>query len=352
MRKSTTSADLVAVEAVPVEPVEPGAVLPSPRRPDECPVTLYLANDLTTEASRRGALSNLRTAARTLTQGRVEDPMLVNWPTVTQPVMARLRALLLEQGRSPAGVNTVLAVVRGVLRQCWRLGLVSHEQFARATDVKPARGKRVDRKGRALTQGEVLALMDACCSDATPAGARDAALFALALGAGLRRAELSGLTLADWRPATAEEPDTAVLFVRGKGNKERKVYVTNGAREAVEDWLRARGKEAGGLFVPVDKGGQVHPDGGLTGQAITLAMKKRAEQAGVPPFSPHDCRRTYISGLLDHGVDISTAATLAGHASVETTRVYDRRGERAAMQAAATVHIPYSRRREAARGAG
>ena len=326
-------------------PAEPAAVaqldLVLPLSPDHCPVTVYLANDLTSVAGRQTMLSNLRRAARVLSGGKVDDPRLVPWYQLGQQHVARLRALLLEQGAAPSSVNTVLSGVKGVLRQCWRLGLLTHEQFARATDVKAAKGTRVDRTGRCLADGEVRALFGVCAEDTSPAGLRDAAVLALALH-GLRRAELSALQVDDFtRPAGQPHGQ---LIVRGKGNKERKVFISNGALEALEDWLALRGAEPGALFVPINKGGHLALDGGLTGQAIAAMIAKRATQAGAAKFSPHDCRRTCVSGLLDAGVDISTAAQIAGHASVETTRIYDRRGERAAVAAAGTVHIPYKRK--------
>jgi integrase len=69
--------------------------------------------------------------------------------------------------------------------------------------------------------------------------------------------------------------------------------------------------------------------------------EKRGQEAGLREFSPHDLRRTYISVLLDRGVDLATAADLAGHASPNTTKRYDRRGERARHAAAEVVVVPY-----------
>ena len=69
--------------------------------------------------------------------------------------------------------------------------------------------------------------------------------------------------------------------------------------------------------------------------------EKRAREAGVREFAAHDLRRTYISSLLDQGVDLSVASDLAGHSSPNTTKRYDRRGERAAHKAAVAAVIPY-----------
>ncbi|MEK6208567.1 MAG: site-specific integrase [Chloroflexota bacterium] len=71
----------------------------------------------------------------------------------------------------------------------------------------------------------------------------------------------------------------------------------------------------------------------LTDQAIYGVMRRRAADAGVARFSPHDCRRTFVGDLLDSGVDLVTVKGMAGHASVQTTARYDRRGEAAKRKA-------------------
>ncbi len=87
-----------------------------------------------------------------------------------------------------------------------------------------------------------------------------------------------------------------------------------------------RGRSPGALLCPISKGGQIQIRH-MTSQAVLLIVKKRAEEAGVESFSPHDFRRTFCSDLLDAGVDIVTVQKLAGHSSPVTTAKYDRRGE-------------------------
>jgi len=153
----------------------------------------------------------------------------------------------------------------------------------------------------------------------------------------LRRAEVAVLDLEDYDTGTGE------LLVLGKGGKQRNIYIDNGAADALADWLIIRGDREGRLLLAINKGGRML-DHGITDQAIYNVLRKRTKQAGVRDCSCHDLRRSFISDLLDAGADISTVAKLAGHAQVQTSARYDRRGEEAKRKAVALLHIPYRRR--------
>ena len=101
-----------------------------------------------------------------------------------------------------------------------------------------------------------------------------------------------------------------------------------------------RGDDSGLLFTPIRKGGTVESRR-MTSQAVYNVMKQRAKKASVKPFSPHDLRRSFVSELLDRGADIVTVQKLAGHANVQTTARYDRRGEEAKIRAVELLHVPY-----------
>jgi site-specific recombinase XerD len=80
----------------------------------------------------------------------------------------------------------------------------------------------------------------------------------------------------------------------------------------------------------------------LTDQAVWHILQQRRKQANVKTFSPHDLRRTFISTLWDAGADGVSIQRLAGHANIQTTARYDRRGEEAKRRAAEMVYVPFA----------
>lgn len=304
----------------------------APEPLDRNPAAVYLAG--LAPGSRRTMRGALDTIAGLLSDGRV-DALGVDWAALRFQHTAAIRSKLAEF-YAPATANKMLSALRGVLEAAWRLELMTAEDYQRAADVKSVTGSTLPA-GRALTAGEIAALMEACASDPTPAGARDAAMIALLRSCGLRRAEVCALEMADYTPADG------MLIIRGKGHKERTAYVANGAADALTDWLAVRGDAPGAMFCPVNKGGRVIVSQ-MTTESVYAVIQKRGAEAGVSDLSPHDFRRTFVSDLLDAGADISTVQRLAGHASVTTTTRYDRRGEQAKRKAVELLHVPYRKR--------
>lgn len=125
----------------------------------------------------------------------------------------------------------------------------------------------------------------------------------------------------------------------GKGSKAQLTYLPPHAISGVQNWLALRGQEAGPLLYPVHRVRRLlHRR--LSDQAVLGVLQKRATQAGIPPLSPHDLRRTFITELLTAGVDLLTVQQLVGYASPRTTARYDRRGEAAKQRAVALLEIP------------
>lgn len=315
-------------EITTTQPIDLVLIAPLPL--DRNPAAVYLAG-LANDKARRVQKNALDTIAAMLT-GEA-DCLSCNWAALRFQHTAAIRARLANE-YSAASARRMVSAMRGALKAAWRLELMPADDYHRAVDLKPIRGETLPA-GRALSPGEIGALMRSCENDPTPAGARDAALIACMYPGGLRRDEVTWLDLTDY------DPQTGALTVRhGKGNKERVTYLVNGAMRAMADWLAIRGGEPGPLFWPVNKGGRTAPVR-LSGQAMYRVLAKRGNDAGIANFSPHDLRRTFISDLLDAGADIATVAKLAGHADVATTARYDRRPEQAKQRAAGLLHLPY-----------
>jgi site-specific recombinase XerD len=290
-----------------------------------------------------------------------EDAIVVfPWEQLRFEHTSVLRARLADRYK-PSTANKHIAALRGVLKAAWQLELMTAEDYHKAANIKNVRGASLP-VGRSLKEGELRVLLLTCQQDRTTKGCRDLALIALLFATGLRRQEITLLDYTDY------DRETHALRVRGKGQKERLVYVeAPGAYEALHTWLLQRGEESGPLFVRIRRGGHLvrsviitlgspyyKEENGepplltaslqrLTEQGIYAIVLERVEASGILPLTTHDFRRNFIGELLDNGVDLSTAQKLAGHASPTTTARYDRRPEATKKRAAGTLHVPVIR---------
>lgn len=331
-----------AVLAVDVEGLEP---LPVPLRRSvdgalvadwgSVPARVYVAG--LSGDGRRTMTACLQAVAAWLSGGRADIDTLP-WAALRYPHTSAVRAALAravaEDRYAPATANKHLAALRGALKAAWRMGLVDSEDYHRAVDLRPIAGTRLPA-GRDVDGAELAALLAHCTADETAAGARDAAIVALAYLSGARRSELASLHLAD--------VDTVppAVRVRGKGGKERLVPLSPAIGPLLERWLDSRGGWDGPLFCPIDRSGALRRGRGVTGEAIRQVLARRAMAAGVAALSPHDLRRTYAGDLLDAGADLPAVQQLMGHASPSTTSRYDRRGDRARRVAAERLTLDF-----------
>ena len=90
------------------------------------------------------------------------------------------------------------------------------------------------------------------------------------------------------------------------------------------------------LFNRIQRNGRVASQP-LTTNGLTGILAQLQHDAGIARFTPHDMRRTFITRLLEQGVDINTVRQLAGHSDISTTTRYDYRDE--GMKVSASRHI-------------
>jgi site-specific recombinase XerD len=297
---------------------------------DRCPAAVYLAQ--LKQSSRRPQKQALDLVASLLTSGTA-DCVTLNWAALRYQHTAAVRSRLLDR-YAPATANRILSALRGVLKQTWLLGQMSAEEYHRAARLSPVIGETLPA-GRELLAEEIASLIQNCIEDGGPIGIRDTAIISILFGAGLRREEITKLNLEDYNPEGAK------FVIRGKRSKQRVAYLGDGALAALVTWLELRGEDAGPLFVPLKRGGNLRYGRRLSPQSIYYLLKVRAKKAGVKPFTPHDLRRTFVSRLLGAGVDIAIVAKMAGHSNIQTTARYDRRPEETKQRAAKLLQLPY-----------
>jgi site-specific recombinase XerD len=256
-----------------------------------------------------------------------EGPLeAIPWNLVEYQHLALIRNNLTQQGKAANTINLTLSAVRGVMKACFNLKLINADQLMLLNNVKPLRGQRLP-SGRSLGSSDVRKLQKVCQIDKTSAGKRDHALIALMLATGLRRSEVIAITIDDYNTRTG------ILNIQsGKGDKQRTAYLNVESRQVIRQWLLARGCWPGSLFNPVTKTGTILGNA-LSSQSVYDIVKQRSEQANIDHVRPHDLRRTFVTQLLDAGVDINTTRQLVGHTDIQTTARYDCRDHKSQQRA-------------------
>ncbi|HPR35226.1 MAG TPA: tyrosine-type recombinase/integrase [Anaerolineaceae bacterium] len=287
-------------------------------------------------AGRRTQSTALNNLAYIFSDGKSSNALTFPWHLLRYEHTSGLSAQMVDIGYAKATVNKHLVALRRVLEEAFRLGLYSdYNDYYRAAGVRSLRVESLPR-GRSLAMQELEQLVSACQSDhANPhLGIRDTAIITLMYACGLRRQETVDLNLADL------DLDNQKIRILGKGSKQRFVYLSQDAVPAMEAWLQVRGRQLGPLFTRVSKGGKISLKR-LSAQAVYYILKCRQKESGVASFSPHDLRRTTITDMLEADIDVLTVSAIAGHASADTTRRYDKRPEDTKRAAADKLRSPF-----------
>jgi integrase/recombinase XerD len=291
-------------------------------------LTLYLDN---LAPSGRRSMRSLLQQVATINgwSGNLED---MPWLSLRYEHGAAIRAALRQARKSSNTINTTLAAVRGVLKAGFLLGEMPALEWQQLQSITALPSKRIST-GRSLKAVEITRLFNACRKDVSVQGRRDGALLALLAYGGLRRSEVASLTLDDYARRTGK-----VRVREGKGQRQRELVLPVVAREYLRAWLSCRGGMPGPLFCQLAKTNVVLPGQGINAQGVYAILKRRAREAGIAPCSPHDLRRTFVTRLLEQGVDFNTVRQLAGHEQMQTTILYDRRQDKTQRQAMANLN--------------
>ena len=222
-------------------------------------------------------------------------------------------AQLKSKGRAPTTHARKLSVLKQFFQFLYAERLRDDDPSARIDGPKTGRALP-----KYLSEDEVDKLLGAARDQSGASGTRLTALVELLYATGLRVSELVGLPLA------ALSRDGQMVLVRGKGNKERMVPLSDPAREAIAAYLELRG----GFLKDGAPSNYLFPskakEGHLTRAGFGLLLKDLALVAGIEPkrVSPHVLRHSFASHMLAHGADLRTLQQLLGHADISTTQIY------------------------------
>ncbi len=230
-------------------------------------------------------------------------------------------------GLTDAGLSPRTAARRlSALRQFYRFLAAEGVRADDPTEILDS-PRQPSRVPKALRREEVEALLDAATRLPGKRGPLATALLELLYCSGLRASELVSL------PARALAQDSPLVLVRGKGNKERLVPISERARLAALS-LQDPKKPSKWLFP--SRGASGH----LTRQSLLLLVKQAALAAGLDPakVSPHVLRHSFATHLLEGGADLRALQMLLGHADIATTQIYTRVLEERLRQIVETHH--------------
>lgn len=170
-----------------------------------------------------------------------------------------------------------------------------------------------------LHYDEVLRLLEQIDINAE-SGLRDRAILELLFSSGLRVSELVNLNRDHINTKRRE------FMVRGKGQKDRPVFISQAAADWVDKYLDERQDTLAPLFISYSKNVEASTSGDfrrLTARSIQRMVSKYARLAGITKHvSPHTMRHSFATDLLMNGADLRSVQNMLGHSNISTTQIY------------------------------
>lgn len=170
-----------------------------------------------------------------------------------------------------------------------------------------------------LHYDEVIRLLDQV-DTGSESGLRDRAIIELLFSSGLRVSELVNLNRDHVNTKRRE------FMVRGKGQKDRPIFISQAAADWVEKYLDERQDTLAPLFISYSKNVEPNTTGDyrrLTARSIQRMVTKYARLAGITKHvSPHTMRHSFATDLLMNGADLRSVQNMLGHSNISTTQIY------------------------------
>jgi site-specific recombinase XerD len=220
-----------------------------------------------------------------------------------------------DQGQELATITQAyhLIALRGFL------GYLSKRDIPSLTPEKIELPKITRKQVTFLHHDEVKRLIEAI--DLTSEGGlRDRAIIELLFSSGLRVSELINLNRDHVNTKRRE------FMVRGKGQKDRPVFISQTAADWVDRYLEARHDSLPPLFLSYSRNVETDNSGDfrrLTARSVQRMVAKYARLAGITKHvSPHTMRHSFATDLLMNGADLRSVQSMLGHSNIATTQIY------------------------------
>lgn len=245
---------------------------------------------------------------------------------VTRAHVIAWRKSLEARALGGATIRRKLAALSSLFEYLCDKNAVTHNPVK---GVKRPKVESYEGKTPALGDHQARELLNAPDSE-TLKGKRDRAMLSMLLYHGLRREELTTLSVKDITPRRG------VLHVRvhGKGGKTRYLPLHPGTAELLTEYVEALGHGgdlASPLFRPVRNNLTGTLGEPMTTDGVYKVVKYYARKVGIGDIERlgvHALRATAATNALDHEADIAKVQEWLGHANIATTRIYDRRKHR------------------------
>lgn len=171
-----------------------------------------------------------------------------------------------------------------------------------------------------LHYDEVERILDVIPTD-TENGLRDRAIIEMLFSGGLRVSELVSLDRDSINLKRRE------FIVRGKGSKDRPIFISKAAADRVQEYLDARTDDLPALFLNNSRNQSIPNTSGdfrrISARSVERIVQKYAKLAGITKHvTPHTLRHSFATDLLMNGADIRSVQAMLGHSDISTTQIY------------------------------
>ena len=243
------------------------------------------------------------------------------------PEMANKYAMnLLNNGLKRTSINRKLSALHSFYKFLCRrsVGIMTYNPFD--SDEGCIRFKNAQKNyiaKRALVTDEVKTMFDLAKMDNSIIGVRDLLVLELLATTGMRRAEICEIKIGDIQFTQG----VYAINIVGKGNKERIIVASNEVMGIINKYMNMRGitMKDKDEYLLVSHANRKSGSGKVSTNMIYRIVKHYAELADIDPdtISPHTLRHTFATQCIGMGTPIQDVQQLMGHASINTTELYN-----------------------------